>query len=257
MNIGADIQQYLLQVLLTSGFFILQKKFKALTASGAVSAAFLGNVVIICCGFPGLGPLLLFFISSLLLSKFLPAQKNPSDKKSGHARDYLQVLCNGGIYGFGALAWKISGDPQLLLCMAVSMAVATADTWSSEAGTRLSPTAYDLLTFRPLRSGVSGGVSVTGTIAGIMGATLIAFTTSCFLNESPSVFSLILAGTAGMLLDSLLGRLFQIKYKDVRTGQWADAAETYSDVKGLSFVTNDLVNIISNAGTTIIFYFVA
>jgi uncharacterized membrane protein len=49
-----------------------------------------------------------------------------------------------------------------------------------------------------------------------------------------------------MLLDSVLGSLFQAKYRDLVTGAFSDApGEGKEQVAGFGWMTNDLVNFLS------------
>ena len=69
---------------------------------------------------------------------------------------------------------------------------------------------------------------------------------SAFASESKtqvSASAFVFAGFLGSLLDSIIGLLFQAKYK--RNGQITDI-ESVEFVGGYRFVTNDMVNDLSN-----------
>ena len=138
--------------------------------------------------------------------------------------------------------------------MIMSMAVATADTWSSEIGTAVRGRTWDVLRCIRVPSGLSGGVSLIGTIGGALGASLL-FATSWIILRVPAqwpgfatgMFSCTSIGTLGMLLDSVLGASWQGRYRAV-DGTLAD--EGVEPVSGSRWMTNNLVNLVSNAVTT-------
>lgn len=251
-----DTTDLLIAALLTVAFIFLVRTSKALTVSGTVSAVILGLTVYFCTGFAGILPLVVFLGGSMLLSRLETENPVSSDEKRGRPRDRMQVLSNGGIYGLCAILYALTGDYYFLICMSVSISVSTCDTWSSEAGTRLSSLTFDPFRFRRVRAGVSGGISIAGTLTGIAGAGLMTLLTCfafAFLSKHALIFT---AGITGMLLDSLFGSLLQKKYLDNNSGEWVDSSANYSGERGLSFITNDMVNLLSNLITTVAFYFV-
>ena len=252
-----DLSFFLMVVLCTALFIFLVHKFKALTVSGTVSAVVLGLLIISCAGFNAIWPLVIFLAGSILTGRIKPESPVRSDHKSSRPRDAVQVWSNGGIYGIAAFLYAITGDYYFLICMAVSISVSTADTWSSETGTRLGGFTFDPFRLRKVSPGVSGGMSFSGTMAGITGAAIMAVMTNFIFGFISKYLLVFAAGITGMLLDTFLGSQFQKKYLDQESGEWVDTSKTYSDERGLSFVTNDFVNLLSNLITTVIFYFVA
>lgn len=252
-----DTSTLMTVALCTAAFIFLTHKFKALTVSGTVSAVVLGLTVILCVGLKAIWPLVIFLGGSLVLSRLETENSIRTDEKSGRPRDLMQVLSNGGIYGLAACLYALTRDYHFLICMGVSISISTCDTWSSEAGIRFSSRTFDPFRFRKVSPGVSGGISLAGTLTGILGAGIMSLMT-CFLFDLISDHLLIFTGgITGMFLDSFLGSRLQKKYLDSQTNEWVDSAKTYSDEQGLSFVTNDMVNMLSNFITTAIFYFVA
>ena len=83
---------------------------------------------------------------------------------------------------------------------------------------------------------------------GLAGASFIA-TTGYWLLPYPSLYWIVLItllGFAGMLLDSVLGALFQVTYRDDQTGELMDVCPPEgTKVAGLLWVNNDLVNFIA------------
>lgn len=256
-SLSIPAAQLPLQLILSAGFGWLTLQRKALTVSGTVAALLLGNVVIVCSGFLALIPLLLFFTGSLLLARFPATAEVAGDKKYGQPRDAIQVLSNGGVYVVCSLLEYATGNAAFYHGLFASMAIAAADTWSSETGMRLQGNTYTFPSFRPVTPGISGGISAGGTMAGLAGAILIS-SSGYLLSAGNFPFgAVVAAGFTGMLLDSLLGHYFQVKYLDAATGIWRDQASRSLQRKGLRCVTNDTVNVISQAVVTLVFLLLA
>lgn len=244
------------------GFTYLTVKRGSLSSGGAITASLLGTLIVYAAGVKWLLPLLLFFGSSIVIGKLFPTQTLAGDAKQKQPRDATQVLANGGIFLLLALTyapedyfsslWKeILPYPFLLL---IAAAVATADTWSSELGQYFRRPTWDLLRWRRVPTGLSGGVSWPGTLGGLGAAALIASLGFWFLPK-PSI-TLILKITAfgflGMLIDSALGSLLQATYRDPLSGALSDVCPEGGTLhSGFSWMTNDLVNFLA-IGLTVI-----
>lgn len=228
-------------LVLTAAAFVAWK-LKLLNISGALVALIMG-VVIICFGHFSIWPMLLFFISGSLLGR-LPGRKS-SDPKDGKPRDYVQVLSNGGVALLLAYTNCVINHPLMLDLYLITVAVCTADTWSSEIGQRLSKRAFDLRRFKMVPAGLSGCISLPGLLASVGGAAVIAL-------FAPSVEKAILIGSfglAGSLMDSVVGAFFQARYAKANTQDYSDAGSG-SPAAGYALVSNDLVNLISNISVT-------
>jgi len=251
------IEPSALLTLIASGIFFSQipRIQKSLTGGGIIAALLLAVVVSVGSrSMIWLLPLFVFFGSSLLIGKLFPAKTAASDAKHQQPRDATQVLANGAVYGFyAAFMWPEAGliygtIPQTEAWLLIIMAIATADTWSSEIGQHFKQPTYDLLRWRKVPPGLSGGVSVAGTVAGLVGSALLV---GCCFWLIPHVnlelcLKIILAGFIGMLLDSLLGSMLQAKYRDSTTSRLSDTPSEHGElVRGFSWMTNDLVNFLA------------
>jgi uncharacterized protein (TIGR00297 family) len=95
--------------------------------------------------------------------------------------------------------------------MAGSLAAATADTLSSELGTLLGRRFYNVVTFRSDRRGLDGVVSLEGTVAGAIGAGLIALVYATGHVWNTELIWILFAGITGNFIDSLLGAILERK----------------------------------------------
>ncbi|MBU6342840.1 MAG: DUF92 domain-containing protein [Bacteroidetes bacterium] len=229
---------------------------RALTISAALLAAGMGLWIPLWAGWIWLIPLFFFFISSTILGKILKPMAEGTDAKHGKARDVLQVICNGGVYAFLS-TWAQAADSQnMTTMMAASLAVSTADTWASEIGIYFRRPTFDVLRWKKVPVGVSGGVSGPGTLGAFLGATsLSAVACACGLRLENGIW-VTFAGFFGMLLDSLLGACAQARY--LRSGEDTISDQAMPDsvlYSGIRWVNNDGVNLISNVLVTALVWF--
>ncbi|MCY7327051.1 MAG: DUF92 domain-containing protein [Saprospiraceae bacterium] len=222
---------------------------KALSWDGAIAAAVMGLWVLFFAGKYLLLPLIFFFVSSTLIGKLTKRQAIVSDTKHGKARDYRQVLCNGGIYA--VLSTFVSMPSEM--AMIVSLAVSTADTWASEIGIYFRGRTYDIWRWRPTPVGLSGGISWAGTLGGLAGAaatTIVSFASFGFEMTIVAVLAFTAVGFLGMLLDSVLGATLQARYRNEETGAFTDIPTNILH-SGYPWMSNDAVNLLSNILTVV------
>lgn len=216
-------------------------KKQSLTLSGSLSAFGLGLLVSVFGGWDFILILFAFFISSSLLSKL---HNNQSNNKDHQPRTIIQVLANGGIGAVLVIGFAVASEDNLkstyrLLYM-ISFAIATADTWASEIGKLSKQNPIHIFTFKSIKRGLSGGVTLLGTIASFFGSVFVY--TLSFLNPL-----IIFYGFIGSLVDSVLGTL-QRKYvtKDHGLVEVLEEHHVVDGIKGLIFLDNNLVNFLSN-----------
>lgn len=222
-----------------------------LTTGGAVAAAMLGSVSALA-GPDWMAILLAFFVSSVLLGRLGRTEKRRRSAaviaKSG-PRDGRQVLANGVVFGLGA-AFAVSGirSDSVAVVALGALAAASADTWGTELGMLSRSAPRSILTWAPLETGMSGGVSAQGLAATVAGAA--ALTALAWLLHWPAATALAatVGGIAGAMADSMLGATLQQRRRSLRTGRMTerltddDGAPTTS-AGGLSWLDNDGVNL--------------
>jgi uncharacterized protein (TIGR00297 family) len=125
-------------------------------------------------------------------------------------RSASQVLANTGMAAACALCYAGLHVPLMLLGMAAALAVAAADTVSSECGQALRREAWLITTFERVPAGTDGGVTLGGTAAGAAAAGLVSLV-GMWAGLLPTrwIWIAVAAGVFGMVVDSLLGALFE------------------------------------------------
>lgn len=238
-----------------------------LTKSGVLAVILMATVV---CGFgswPTWGLLILFFASSgciYFLKKRMNATKATSIVEKGHTRDGWQVLANS-LPAISSLVLFYYTENQLFLFGYVSgIAGATSDTWGSEIGILSKRHPLSIISFKQIETGLSGGVSMLGSLASFFGSLLISFTTWLCCRWLPvsehltTLFFIVplLCGIFGSLVDSLLGATLQAKYRCTICGQLTEQKQHHqqetNQINGLSWMTNDWVNFFSGCLTVLL-----
>ena len=147
-----------------------------------------------------------FFFTSSLLSRLSPDPSAALDAK-GNTRDPWQVLANGGPAAIGAF---IPGAG--LWIVTASLAAAAADTWATSLGgwSRFAP--RHVITLQPVPPGTSGGITLPGSLGGVMGALVVGLGPALSTGALSLLPVALGIGLFGMLGDSLLGAALQGKF---------------------------------------------
>ena len=228
----------------------------SLNQSGAIAATVVGAVIFGMGGWQWAVLLLTFFITSSGLSRAFKKRKADLSEKfsKGHERDAGQVFGNGGLATLFAALHVIYPESILpWIAFAASLAAVNADTWATEVGV-LNPTPPRLITdpTKPVEKGTSGGISLFGIIASLLGSAMIALP-AVLLSPAggltPDYFLLITtAGLAGSLFDSFLGATVQAMYYCPKDNKETEKHPLHTcgtktvHTRGWTWLDNDWVN---------------
>jgi len=224
----------------------------SLNLSGAVSAAIVGTIVFGLGGWQWAILLLAFFITSSGLSRMFKNRKQGLYEKysKGDQRDAGQVLGNGGLATAFVLVHVLYPESVIgWVGFAAALAAVNADTWATELGV-LNPTSPRMITDlrKRVEKGTSGGVSLFGTFASLMGSAVIALP-AALLTDHWSLFLLItVAGLAGSLFDSFIGATVQAMYycpadqKETEKHPLHTCGTETVHIRGWQWLNNDWVN---------------
>jgi uncharacterized protein (TIGR00297 family) len=234
---------------------------RGLTRSGAVAAAVIGACAL--CVSWGAGIFLVaWFVMATTISKVGKEKKSQrilGMVEKGGQRDAGQVLANGGVFLLLTATLLLAGPAcaahsrcgyLLSVAAAGSLAAAGADTWATEIGTLAGGSPWSLRTASRVAVGTSGAVTLSGTVAMIAGAGLLALLAgwcSFVPTETRTVLAVATGGLLGAMTDTLIGAFVQER-------RWCDrcSMETEQQIHvceaqtrhlgGLSGLSNDAVN---------------
>lgn len=229
-------------------------KLGALKKSGAIAAVLVGAAIFIGTGVKGLFILGTFFVTSTFWSKFKQDGKRASSdvgEKDG-ARDYIQVLANGGVPSLASILYYLDDNPIWLIAFVMAIAAANADTWASEIGVLSKREPINLFTWKRVATGTSGAISLLGTLSAFVGSALIGIIARILWSQQltpPLVIAAVIFGFLSMLLDTILGMTLQRKNKCLVCGKITEkkihCGKEATHYSGITLINNDAVNILS------------
>ena len=151
----------------------------------------------------GLPELIALFVITFAATRFGRGKKEafgPAEARRG--RRAAQIAANLGVAAIFAV-WL---DPIAFAASLAALAEATADTVSSEMGQVLGGRPFLVTTLERVEAGTDGGISLAGTLCGVLAAGVIAVF-PVFLHAVSGLEGLVIfvAGCAGLIFDSVLG----------------------------------------------------
>ncbi len=167
---------YILYSLFLLLFAIGSYLLKFLDFRGATASFFIGFFIMILSGVFSLLLLIIFFIISIIATKFRykeKKQKGIAEENAG-TRGLSSVLPKGIIPLYVSLLIGFHQNNRFYIAMFITViATALFDTVSSEIGKGLRAKTFSLLKFKIVKAGEKGGISTGGTIAGFVSILLL------------------------------------------------------------------------------------
>ena len=172
--------------------------FLGLNLGGFIAALLLGVATYF---YAGIDYLIMLFVF-LLLSLYITSMGYRYKVKLGiydYERGIPNVLSNGVV----PVLFAVSGNTFAFLG---SVAAITADKFGSELGVLGKERPVELFTWRKVKKGASGAVTLLGTFASFVGSLTVSFVSLHFFPYDPSQALLIaVAGFIGGLADTVAG----------------------------------------------------
>ncbi len=202
-------RRIILAVAINLAFALAALALRTITRSGAIAGFLLGVMVYLGWGWKSFLLLLAFFVlgsAATRLGYNTKAARGIAERRGG-ARSWREAVANllPGAF-FSILVITTHHERAFLVALIAAFAEAAGDTVSSEIGQWRSARAYLITSFKPVRAGENGAVSLAGSMAGLAAATAVialAFALGlCGIAEAAVALG---AAIAGNLLDSLLG----------------------------------------------------
>ena len=184
---------------------------RAVDRSGAVAGVLLATVLYAYAAWPGLVMLGGLMVVGTGVTRLGYARKEALGVAEGRGgrRGIGSVVANAGAgVAFAFLAGVTPYSGAFTLAMVVAFATALFDTTTTEFGQAFGGRHVLVSTWRAVPEGTPGGVSVVGTMAGVLGATILAGVGWAMgLVAGTAVLAVILGAFCGSTLDSFLGAI--------------------------------------------------
>ncbi len=272
---------------------LVSYKARIVTKSGVAAAYLLGISIWLLASWTWFLLMLLFFLVTAQFThyKYKIKRRHGAAQEKGGARDWVHVLANGGLplsfviicflftviysptiaYGVSATGTGMVTLPITSVFFAAflgALATATADTLATEIGL-LNPSPPRLITkpWKVVSPGTSGGISLAGEFATVLGTLLIGGAAALLaapfwisligrnlislMQFAPSTMLVVTAvgGIIGCTVDSLFGAtiqgMWQCNICHKQTEKRKHCGEPAKYLRGTRFFDNHIVNVVS------------
>ena len=194
------------------------RRYPIMTKGGWMSAGVLGTLLWGSLGWKGWISVVLYLLLGSLVTKVGFKYKNKLGiaEKRGGRRGPENVLGSASTGLFLALMIKLNLANLILLKVgfAASFAAKLADTFGSEIGKRYGKNTFLITTFKKVRQGTEGAISLEGTIASLFGALIMSFVMFLlgFISIEKGFIVVCISGFAATIFESFIGAIFQDKF---------------------------------------------
>jgi len=211
--------QTLQAVALNSGLAVLgtAKGQKALTPAGLVHAWALGVMLWGSLGWRGWSTGVLYLVGGAAVTKVKKAKKESMGIAEGRGgmrgpENVWGSAATAAVCALATVAYPARAK-LLRLGFVASLATKLSDTFASEIGKAYGKTTYMITTLRPCKPGDEGGVSLEGTLAGVVGSIIItAHGLACSLISASAVAPSLVAAFLATNIESLIGASAQGRF---------------------------------------------
>ena len=243
--------------------FVMAKK--ALTWGGIISALISSLIII-----GGMGDFAFFLLTVFFLGASICDNIKKKHKKKllrsihdfSSSRSAGQVLACSFFPCLASMAYLCNHSSIWLFVYTATVAESLGDTVASEVGVLSKNPPYDIFRRQRVSNGLSGGMSLLGTVSSLLAIFLIClfYVLRCKTTITVYAFVVLIAFT-GMIVDSLLGSLVQRKYLCPQCGSITERTihcDTQTRLySGIGFVGNTSVNFFSNMVTFVVAIIIA
>ncbi|TFF89289.1 MAG: DUF92 domain-containing protein [Promethearchaeota archaeon] len=282
MIVELNIIIIIIGFVVVGAFGVVSYFLEVVDVSGLLAGLLVGLLVWIFGGWSWFLLILCFHLFAALLTKFKYKKKEKSGlaQEKGGARGWPNVVANGIVASlfslFAGIIFLITTINYDFFFFGFVGAVAamTADTSATELGLLSNSDPRLITTFKKVIPGTSGGVTLLGELAALLGSAIIGLMGWLFaafglisinlIFKYPILIGAIAGGLLGCLVDSIIGATIQGLYKcktcNKITEKKIHGCGTITDhIQGIKSIDNNIVNLlgsISGAVFSIIFYLI-
>ncbi len=196
---------------MTVGFAVLARALRGVNRSGAVAGGTACFLLLACAGPGAFAALAALFLATWVATRIGYRGKlalGLAERREG--RNAGQVLANLAVPALASVVFSCTGNRAWLVATVAALAEAATDTVASEVGQWRGRDAWLITTGERVRAGTDGGITIPGSIAGLMaGISIAAVATAGGMILPGQLWVPVAAGFAGMMVDSLLGATLQ------------------------------------------------
>ena len=199
--------------------------------------------------------LLSIFIVIIVIEKCLSKRSDEiffSINKEHGVRNERQLISNCLIAIVSIALYGITNNQIFIVAFMATVAETIGDSVASAVGVLSNADPIDICTLRRTQRGISGGVSVIGTIASFLVCVYSGLVYIGIYQKNMYGFVVIIISSfLGILLDSILGSKVQIQYKcmvcEKLTEKEEHCQQPTKHIKGYRFFDNSRINFLCNA----------
>lgn len=217
-------------------------KMRVLSRYGSLLAYLLGIYFATFHNFQWILPVLFFLITSVIFTRL--NHKIRKKSTDSNPRNAWQVGANILPAIVVSFAYFLTGIEIFIFFYISLIAAVTADTWASELGPVFSKTCFSIAGFNQAEAGISGGVSLAGSIIALVASTIVSILSYFIFFNSLNLLVIVLISLSGFLAsfaDSLLGAFWEPRLLRLRFFNNSNSNSTEK------LTPNDLVNIVGSA----------
>jgi len=246
-------------IIISLPLVVLSLVFDALTKK-----ATLISILFLCLGsfFGGytvLIQLITLYICAAVISKITGKiyVKRMGESKVHYSRNMRQILANGIMSFFFAGLYYCYQNTVFLMISVLVIAQEFADSMASDIGRLSRKLPIDIIKLKPIERGISGGVSILGSISAIIASFAgCAFAFIYIPFDYRIYLTMVAIAIVGVAIDSILGSTIQVLYKcpicEKMTEKRVHCGTSTNYYKGCKKIDNTFVNMLTNIITSLI-----
>ena len=212
------MNQFLIGFLLNFFLISIFCKIPVMTSSGWISAGILGTILWGSLSWQGWLTVLIYLILGSLVTKVGYKYKDKigiAEKRGGRrGPENVWGSASTGLFFAIMLSLDISDNVLLKIGFAASFAAKLADTFGSEIGKRFGRNTFLITSFKRVKKGSEGGISLEGTLASLVGSTIMSWVMfSLEIITLKSQFIIVsISGFMATIFESFIGAKFQERF---------------------------------------------